>query len=371
MDNVTHTLVGATLARAAFDRSGRGTTVALLLASNAPDVDIVAAAGGTLNYLAWHRGPTHGPLGVVGLGTLVALIVWAAQRTVGAPRASGQPRASLRTLMAASTIGVLGHVLMDLPTSYGTRLLSPFDWHWYGVDLMPIVDVYLWIALIGGLLVGRRQPARRATAALAVLGLLVANYGVRAIAHERALTTSRQALGPVLPSDCPDAVTPSRIDWWPREAAAERRERATRRCLVEVAAIPTFFSPFRWHAVLRLSDSYQTFDLDLLDRTLEARGRANGADAPWRQSRRYPDQWTPAALLAARGPVGQVFLDFSRFPATRSVLGDDRVVTVRWTDLRFAHTSRPPPLNERGNSFFTATVVVSASGRIATERLGE
>ena len=50
-----------------------------------------------------------------------------------------------------SIVGVLLHVLMDLPTAYGTRLFSPFDWHWYAIDLMPIVDVYLLIALAAGL----------------------------------------------------------------------------------------------------------------------------------------------------------------------------------------------------------------------------
>ena len=33
-------------------------------------------------------------------------------------------------LVVAGSIGVLMHVLMDLPTPYGTRLLSPLDWHW-------------------------------------------------------------------------------------------------------------------------------------------------------------------------------------------------------------------------------------------------
>ena len=36
-------------------------------------------------------------------------------------------------------IAVLLHVLMDLPTSYGTRVLSPFDWRCL-VDWMPIID---------------------------------------------------------------------------------------------------------------------------------------------------------------------------------------------------------------------------------------
>ena len=38
-------------------------------------------------------------------------------------------------LGAAAMIGVLCHILMDFPTSYGTRLLSPFDWHWFATGV--------------------------------------------------------------------------------------------------------------------------------------------------------------------------------------------------------------------------------------------
>src|SRR3954462_15351936 len=88
LDNLTHTLVGVTLARTPLGRAGRGTMAALVLASNAPDIDIVAAAGGSLKYLGWHRGPTQGPLGIVGLGVVVAAIV-AVTRRVRATRATG------------------------------------------------------------------------------------------------------------------------------------------------------------------------------------------------------------------------------------------------------------------------------------------
>jgi len=81
LDNVTHTLFGATLARTPLARAGRGTTAALLLASNAPDIDIVAAlGGGSIKYLEWHRGPTHGPLGVVVLAVVTAAIVSVGRR---------------------------------------------------------------------------------------------------------------------------------------------------------------------------------------------------------------------------------------------------------------------------------------------------
>jgi hypothetical protein len=60
MDNLTHTLFGLTLARTPLGRAGRGVTTALVLASNAPDADIVMTARGNASYLQWHRGPTHG-----------------------------------------------------------------------------------------------------------------------------------------------------------------------------------------------------------------------------------------------------------------------------------------------------------------------
>ena len=46
LDNLTHSLFGLTLARTPLGRAGRGTTAALLLASNAPDIDVIVTAGG-------------------------------------------------------------------------------------------------------------------------------------------------------------------------------------------------------------------------------------------------------------------------------------------------------------------------------------
>src|SRR5262245_48592695 len=135
MDNVTHSLFGATLARTPLGRAGRGTTAALVLASNAPDIDIVTTAGGSLKYLEWHRGPTHGPLGIVALGLVTAALVYGGRvlldrrRTSRASALHAHNNASFVQLAGISILGVLFHVLMDLPTSYGTHLLSPFDWH--------------------------------------------------------------------------------------------------------------------------------------------------------------------------------------------------------------------------------------------------
>src|SRR5437867_10620014 len=126
MDNLTHTLFAFTLARTPLERAGRGTTAALILASNAPDVDALSAIGGAGNYLTWHRGPTHGPLGIVGLGLLTAGPAAMGLRTTKRwPDAPAD--APVRLLPPIAMMVVAFNVLMDLPMSYGTPLLSPFD----------------------------------------------------------------------------------------------------------------------------------------------------------------------------------------------------------------------------------------------------
>ena len=175
---------------------------------------------------------------------------------------------------------------MDLPTSYGTRLLSPFSWRWHAIDLMPIVDIYLLIVLAAGLLVGWRSAGLRRRLALAALAFLVVDYGVRAATHHRALGEAARLMAPILPAPCADAVRPSLIDTWPIETPTTPRDRAVHRCLVEIAAIPTFLSPFRWQVVARLSDSYQTLDLDLMDARLSDPAAVNGPLALWRAAAR-------------------------------------------------------------------------------------
>jgi len=225
LDNVTHTLVAATLARTKLSRAGRGTTAALVLASNAPDIDIVATAGGALKYLEWHRGPTHGALGIVGLGLATAGLVWIGRRVWDRRAArptdkpdDDKPDAPFGMLVVISILGVLIHVLMDLPTSYGTRLLSPFDWHWFGADWMPIVDIYLLIVLVASLF-GRATPVQAQRKAMIVLVLMAANYGVRAATHRQAIDLAPRLFGPALPQPCdPPSPTMPLIDSWPRRS---------------------------------------------------------------------------------------------------------------------------------------------------------
>ncbi len=358
MDNLTHSLFGLTLACTPLRRAGRGTTVALLLASNLPDIDIVTSAVGTAGYLHWHRGPTHGPLGVVGFGLTAAAI---ASFTGRWRTRQDDHTASLSRLWLVSMVGVLCHVLMDLPTSYGTRALSPFSWTWFTTDWMPIIDVYLLAILAGGLLLGQRrspdrEQMRSRNAAIAIF-LMLANYGVRAIAHHQALIDVPGVFGAQLPDRCDDTVaTGAWLDWWPHPSPRSPPEPG---CLLGVAALPSFTSPFRWRLIAHLSNAYETRDVDLLDRSRPA------ASSP-RTDMRYPNLWTPAVVQAARSPIAQVFLGFSRFPVTRSSLDTQGNATVSWTDMRFAVN----PLGDQGRGLFRATIRVTPDGSILEAHLG-
>lgn len=376
MDNVTHTLFALTLARTPLGRAGRGTTAALVLASNAPDIDVVSLARGGASYMHWHRGPTHGPLGVVGLGLLSAAIAWAWTRLKTDDCRRKTDLASFPMLLAISMLAVALHIGMDLPTSYGTRMLSPFDWHWYAFDWLPIVDIYLLIVLIAGLAFGRGSEAARRRNAALVLVLMTANYGMRGVAHHQALAVAPRLFGPTLPARCADAPdTSSVLDRWPREVRLKTDTTSappyvvsgssrTTRCLVEMAAMPTFTSPFDWRILAQVSNAYELRDVDLTDARFRSAPSAD--EVLWRQTVRYPNVWTAQTRAAAETRLGQRFLGFSRFPAART-FSDASGTTVRFIDMRFAAGLVALQQPVRRESPFSVSIRLAPDGRVVDE----
>ena len=90
MDNLTHSLVGLTAAKAGLERLSPGASLVCVLAANSPDADIVVLAfGDRWDFLQHHRGITHAIVGVVILALLLPLIfsgvdrLWARLRHQG------------------------------------------------------------------------------------------------------------------------------------------------------------------------------------------------------------------------------------------------------------------------------------------------
>jgi membrane-bound metal-dependent hydrolase YbcI (DUF457 family) len=341
VDNLTHSLVGWTLARAGIGRGVPYATATLVLASNAPDADVVTALAGGVEYLAAHRGPTHGPLGVVGLGMATAGILWAWARWRGHPPAAAarEPTAGwFRRSWALATIGIAGHILMDLPTVYATRVLSPFSGTWFAVDWMPIVDVYLWIAL-GAALVAGRVTGHRRRAAIVGLGLLAFDYAARAGLHQRALAHGAAFDADGVHAPCRTAPTLVAHRGPIGGGAAMAGD-----CLT-AAALPTLVSPFTWRIVRQSDDGYELSDRSVLD-----------LSAPLRSTRITSDTG-PAVARVRATRAGRVYFDFARFPIARVTARTPAGTTVRLLDARFIGLPANDELaGMRAGLAFTVTV---------------
>jgi inner membrane protein len=180
MDNITHTMAGAVLARAGLDRNGTLPLAAttLMLAANAPDIDIFVMFLGSYAGLAFRRGWTHGPIALVVLPLVVTALVLAWDRLV---RRRGERGASRAPVVAGATlliafIGVVSHPALDWLNTYGIRLLMPFSREWFYGDAVFIIDPWLWLLLAAALVRWRRTRRR-----VQVLGAVAAAYVVAMI----------------------------------------------------------------------------------------------------------------------------------------------------------------------------------------------
>ena len=176
MDNLCHTLVGAALGEAGLKRRTRFGSATLMIASNLPDIDVLAFATGT-PAVALRRGWTHGVVGQALLPILLTVTVLALERRrlllPGKKNPSPLP-VSAGNLLLLSYIGVVTHVLMDLLNTYGVRLLMPVERRWFYGDVLFIIDPWIWVSLGAGVWIARRRgstsPAR---VALLVTGAYV------------------------------------------------------------------------------------------------------------------------------------------------------------------------------------------------------
>ncbi len=189
MDPITHTLTGAALARVGLDRRSPRATLTLILAANAPDIDIVTGwVGGGHTALALRRGWTHGPLALVLLPFAVAAVVLAWDRWV-ARRDPARAPVDARWTLVLAAIGVLSHPVLDWLNTYGIRLLMPLSGRWFHGDAVFIVDPWL-LALLGlTLVLARRRGSRRPARVSAVLALsyVLAMVALSPVAERRAM----------------------------------------------------------------------------------------------------------------------------------------------------------------------------------------
>lgn len=322
MDNLTHSLLGVVLSRAALNRFAPHAGWLALAAANAPDLDIVSWFPGPLTYLQVHRGWTHA-FAFAPVVALVPLLLW--RLLVRKPE---QRRGHWLGAYLISLVCVLCHHLLDWLNVYGTRLLMPFDSSWWRLDLVHIIDIWIWALLLIGVLspmlvrlvnseIGARSGPGRG-GAWTILLLFSIYLFARWDLHERAIATLQS-----------------------RRYGPESIRRA--------AAFPTPASPWRWTGLVESESEYRVFDMNLL------------GDFDPDAARVFYKPPPSAAFDAARAtPTAAGFLTFAQFPIWRltpaSAPEGGTLATV--SDLRFG-------LPEEAR--FQVTVLLDAAQRPVRE----
>jgi len=199
MDNLTHTLVGAALAEAGLKRRTALASATLMIGANFPDIDVVAVPLG--DSLTWRRGPTHGFLALAILPFVLAWLMQLYDRRVRLRRTPDAAPADFRQLLILSAISIFTHPTLDFMNTYGMRWLMPFVDKWFYADGLFIIDLWLWIALLVGVVWARRakwpRPARVALAFLVTY--IVVNLGITELGRRevgRQYPGTRYMVGP-------------------------------------------------------------------------------------------------------------------------------------------------------------------------------
>ncbi|MGH9879912.1 MAG: metal-dependent hydrolase, partial [Pyrinomonadaceae bacterium] len=172
MDNLTHSFVGLAASKAGLERLSPGTTAACLIATNAPDGDILSLLfGDRWTYLHHHRGITHSLVGTLVLALLIPLVFFVGDRIIAHLR-QRSPSVKPGGLTLASLIVSASHPFMDWTNSYGIRPLLPWNPKWFYGDLVFIVDPFIWL-MIGGAAFLLTSKTRKQIALWTVLGSIL------------------------------------------------------------------------------------------------------------------------------------------------------------------------------------------------------
>lgn len=300
MDNLCHGLAGLAMGHAGLKRRTPLALTTLVLAANAPDIDIVVVATETL-AVYFRRGWTHGPPAMILLPLALTVLVVAFDRFVRQRRPGPPPPVVPREVLFVAALGTWSHPLLDYMNSYGIRLLMPLSGQWFYGDALYIVDPWLTLLLgIGAWVAWKGRGGAERGRRVARIALIAATLYV----------------GGMYASNL-----------WARTAVAEGLARAGRgdaRFMVTPVAV----NPFRREVLADLGDRYEKGFVTF---------------TPWPQFRPagygvdvHADD--PAARAAAATALGRQYLTWSRFPfyvIERSVEG----TVVYLNDARYSGPS--------------------------------
>ena len=161
MDPVTHALSGAVLVCNLPPRYRAGWMPLWgALVAACPDIDVLFIKT-PLEYILWHRGPTHSLLGIALFAVAAAAILLAGLALGRRHETPGtRPELSGWTMSRAwwlAFVLLLLHVWLDCVTSYGTQVFWPFSDCRVRFSGVFIVDLPLLLPLAAGVLFWRER----------------------------------------------------------------------------------------------------------------------------------------------------------------------------------------------------------------------
>jgi inner membrane protein len=237
-------------------------------------------------------------------------------------------------LLVLGLVVLASHLILDLATSYGTQLLSPFSRRRLSLDWIFIIDPYFTALLVAGAIAALAWPHWGPRLGAAFLAMATVYLLVCASYHHQALELARQVF---------------------RDVNPEART---------VAALPQPFSCRRWHLIAAAPAEIQQAFVQLpyeaaLGLGVEGgqaegfatlRGRACQAPA---QPYQAPGQLTIQTLTPAPAPatiyppeaefILASFLEFARFPLLCRIQSQEGEQLLEWLDLRFSVPGRAFP----------------------------
>ena len=341
MDPVTHVASGLLLSQLIPAPARGWAALAGVILAVLPDTDYFLGLTSRWAYLRYHRAFTH---------SLLALPLWALLGA-GVGRLLGGPK-WFQPLLLLGLACLATHLLLDLATSYGTQLLSPFSRNKYTLDWLFIIDPYFTLFLLVGALAALISPGwGRGAGSVCLVGavfyLLICGFY-----HHQALSLARQV--------------------FQKEAQAG----------AEVAALPQPFSCRRWQLIAATPrEIKQTLVLlpyrpwPVSSRIMQVQEaaatswscpRAPGVDYRPPESLIIHDWRAAAAPLPKYGPEAQKlldqYLDFARFPLLVRVKSESEGFLLEWIDLRFTVPGRPFP--------FVLQMSLDAAGNLLQGEIG-
>lgn len=352
MDNLTHSLVGLTAAKAGLEKLSPGATLLCLVAANGPDGDILALPfGDRWTYLHHHRGITHSIVGVICIAFFLPLLFFAVDWLWSQLR-NQPPQVNLKGLLLVSFIVSATHPLLDYTNNYGIRPFLPWDPKWFYGDFVFIVDPYLWLILGGAcfllsaktmtgkivwgvvaaiitflLVLSPRSsslPNIRVIALIWIVGLLVLIIlFVKGAGRRWGRKIAFVAFALMLCHWSFLAFQHSRAVARANEEAA-RLVNPNGERVVRLAAMPTLANPFRWDCAFETDRATYRFNFGLSDET------------PPGNVIRYPKVAPGLTDKVVEQRPGRIFLGFARFPVMRlEDPGCTSRTLVQLADLRY------------------------------------